>query len=124
MKRALIAFLVLSIAPVFAQVKPPQQELTPKESIDSWKAQAAAEKEKSLALQANANQASFKAALQNLQQQYIEEQKILDAEILIVRKENGWGDDVTMDRNPQSDAFGKWVKIPKPPVRPSTSVKK
>ena len=115
MKRALLAVFALSIVPVFAQAGPPQQPtVTPKETINSANLSAVISDEGKMTAEAQLMQKNFQEAMGRFQSDYAADQKKADALIEEVRKENGWGPEYTVDRNPQSSTFGKWVRQPKP----------
>ena len=115
----LLAFLAMSIAPVFAQAGPPQQPtITPKETINSANLDSVISDEAKLTAQAQLTQKTFQEMMAKFQGDYAADQKKADALIEEVRKENDWGNEYTVDRNPQSAAFGKWVKNPAPPPPP------
>ena len=119
MKRELIAFLALSIAPVFAQAGPPQQPtVTPKETISSVKLDGVLKDEKALTAEAQLAQQNFQQMMGKFQSDYAQDQKQAESLIEEVRKDNGWGPEYTVDRNPQSASFGKWVQTPKAPNPP------
>ena len=114
----------MSIAPVFAQAGPPQQPtITPKETINSANLDSVISDEAKLTAQAQLTQKTFQEMMAKFQSDYAQDQKKADALIEEVRKENGWGPEYTIDRNPQSAAFGKWVQTPKPPAIPPPPAK-
>jgi hypothetical protein len=116
---ALLAFLAMSIAPVFAQAGPPQQPtITPKETINSVKLESALKDEKALSAEAQNTQTNFKEMMAKFQSDYAVDQRAVDTLSEEVRKENGWGAEYVVDRNPQSPTFGKWVKNATPPPPP------
>jgi hypothetical protein len=115
MKTALLAVFALSIAPVFAQAKPPQPALTPKETIASVKLDKLISDEGKLTAEAQLAQVNYKEMMERFQGEYALDQKQIDELAETVRKENGWGSENVIDRNPQSATFGKWVQAPTPP---------
>lgn len=108
-------------APAAPQVVAPAQseELKPKESVSALKLQLALQTEKSLALQAQTIQQSIEPQMAPLRQQYSVQEPIISQEVEAVKKENGWGSEVSVDRNPQSPNYGKFVKAPVTPVPPT-----
>jgi hypothetical protein len=104
-------------APAQATPVPPKpSELTPKESEDNLKLQLALQTEKSITLEATNIQKSIEPQIEPLRQQYAEQEAIVAKESDAVRKDNGWGQDAQIDRNPNSPTFGKWIKKETPPA--------
>lgn len=103
MKYAMTAVLVLGIFPVFAQSPTPPaapaSTVTPKKSVDDAPVKMALVVEENLQLKAQAINAQAQQAIAPLQQQFAEEEKIIDAWVEAVKKDNGWGADVTYNRN-------------------------
>jgi hypothetical protein len=124
MKTALLAVFALSIAPVFAQAGPPQQPLTPKESMASLKLDKLIADEGKLTAEAQLAQVNYKEMMDRFQSEYGLDQRQIDELSETVRKENGWGPNNVIDRNPQSATFGKWVQAPAPPTPPPPPEKK
>lgn len=98
---------------------PPQnapQPVTPKTPYDSAKAQLAYEKEKNLQLTAQTATAQYQTFMQDQQKKYADQEKSLADWMEAVRKDNGWDDTYSYDR--EKDA---WTHTPKPPTPPAAS---
>lgn len=119
-----LAFIVVFDVAIWTQTPakspapPTIHEVTPKESVETVKLQLALEKQKSIQLQAQLVQKSIDPLLAPLQQQYNEQEAAIKAQEEAIRKENGWGPEVSIDRNPQSSSYGKFIKTePAPPKK-------
>lgn len=99
----------LAVCILLCAVSAGAQSLTPKETTESVKLQLAMEKEKTLQLQYQVVQAKIEPELAPLRQQYADQEKQVLTATEVVKKENGWGDDVVLDKNPQSATFGKFI---------------
>lgn len=101
----------LAVCILLCAVSAGAQSLTPKETTESVKLQLAMEKEKSLQLEYQVVQAKIEPELVPLRQQYAaQEQEVLRV-TEVVKKENGWGADVILDKTP-GPTFGKFIKKP------------
>ena len=86
--------------------------LTPKETPESQKLAFAIERERGLQLEFQAVTQSIEPQLQPLRQKFAEQDKEVNAQVDAVKKQNGWGADVVLDKNPASPTFGQFVHKP------------
>lgn len=100
---------------------PPGSEvLTPAtKTIEVYQEEASLAKEKTIQLQAQIIQNSAEAQMAPLRTEFETEDASMNVEIEAIRKQNGWGPDVVLDRNPSSVTYGKWLRQPKPPEKPA-----
>ena len=99
-----------------APTGPQPAKVEPKTPYDSTKAQLMVEKEKNLQLQSNAMTQQYQAFMQQFQGKYQEQEKVLTDWIATVKKDNGWDDTYTYDR--EKDQWTKAAKVEKPAVKP------
>lgn len=114
-----ISMIVCAAALVAVAQQPPPQSApgsapaTPKVPYESSKAQLAYEKEKNLQLMAQNATTQYQAFMQDQQKKYADQEKALTDWMEAIRKDNGWDDTYSYDRD--KDA---WTHVPKPPVNP------
>lgn len=100
-----------------ATAVPSSGKVTPKAPYESTKTQLFVEKEKNLQLQASQITASYQNQMKDFQSQYSDLEKKVGNWVEEVRKDNGWDQTYTYDRETDS-----WTHTPKPPA-PATEKK-
>lgn len=83
-------------APVAAAAK--TEEVTPKKAVDEAPVKLAQVTEENLNLKAAMLQEQARQQIAPLQAQFADQEKVINDWVAAVKKENGWGDEVTLDR--------------------------
>ncbi|MGA8730290.1 MAG: hypothetical protein WB608_16165 [Terracidiphilus sp.] len=98
--RITLMTLLITSSLALAQQPPakPEPAVQPKAPYDSTKAQLAWEREKNFQLQANQMQQQLQKSMQELQAKYAGEEKQIVDWVAQVRKDNGWDESYTYDR--------------------------
>lgn len=117
------SFRAIAQAPVTPPAKPATTvEVTPKPSVDPSSVKIALLTEENLVLKGQAIQTKAASDTAPLQAQYNEQEKIIADWESDVKKKNGWGDDVKLDR--ASLKFIRTVLVPKTEVPATPAAEK